>query len=126
MDQFSEILKVILQVAQVIALIYAGYKFTRKPHDTLEDKHKELEKRVDKHENRLDDIEESLLQGNDRFRDQEATNATFKSVMLAFVDFEIAYCLHTNYEFTDDLMKAKMELQDYLARGNKHEKKDRD
>ena len=73
-------------------------------------------KRVDKHDARLEDIEESLLRGNDKFREQEETNATFKTVMLAFVDFEIAYCLHTNYEFTEDLMRAKRELQDYLSR----------
>ena len=46
LNTFSDILKVLLQVAQVVALIYAGYKFTRKPHDTLDEKHKQLEKRV--------------------------------------------------------------------------------
>ena len=122
LQTFSEILKVLLQVANIAVLGYALYKFLNKPHDTLETKHEELKKRVDEHDVKIREVEKSLHQGNDKFREQDETNATFKSVMLAFVDFEIAYCLHTSYEFTDDLMRAKKELQDYLSRGGKHEK----
>lgn len=111
----SDWFKLFLQVAQVVTILYAVYKFTRKPHDSLETKQDDLKRRVDEHDMKFKEIEDSLKQGNDIFRDQEETNATFKSVMLAFVDFEIAYCLHTNYEFTDDLMKAKKELQDYVS-----------
>ena len=113
---FSEILKVFLQIANITVLGYALYKFLNKPHTNLES-------RVTTLEVELKETRQSLLQGNDKFREyeirfneQEKTNGTFKSVMLAFVDFEIAYCLHTNYEFTEDLMKAKKELQEYLAR----------
>lgn len=116
MELFSELLKVVLQVANIVIIAYALYRHLNKPHDDLEQKHEALEKRVSEHDLKIKEVEESLKQGNDRFREQEQTNATFKSVMLAFVDFEIAYCLHTNYEFTDDLMKAKKELQDYLAK----------
>lgn len=125
LQAFSEILKVFLQVANIVVLGYALYKFLNKPHDTLEEKHEELKKRVDEHDVKIREVEKSLHQGNDKFREQDETNAAFKSVMLAFVDFEIAYCLHTNYEFTDDLMRAKKELQDYLSRGGKHEKDER-
>lgn len=124
MDQLSEILKVILQVAQVIALIYAGYKFTRKPHDTLETRHEALEKRVDEHEIKIKEVEKSLKQGNDKFRKQEDTNATFKSVMLSFINFELAYCSNTGYEDNQDLLDAKRELNEYLT-GKRHEKEDR-
>lgn len=116
LQEFSDILKVLLQVANIAVLGYAAYKFLNKPHDSLESKHEELKKRVDEHDVKLKEVEESLHQGNDRFREQEQTNATFKSVMLSFVDFEIAYCLHTNYEFTEDLKKAKKELQEYLTK----------
>ena len=116
MELFSELLKVVLQVANIVIIAYALYRHLNKPHDDLAQKHEALEKRVSEHDLKIKEVEESLKQGNDRFREQEQTNATFKSVMLAFVDFEIAYCLHTNYEFTDDLMKAKKELQDYLAK----------
>lgn len=119
----KDILSIIISLATIGTLLYTLYKFSRKPHDTLEEKHAELVKRVDKHDSRLEDIEESLLKGNDKFRDQEETNASFKSVMLSFVNFEIAYCIHTGYEHTEDLMNAKHELESYLA-GKKHHEKD--
>lgn len=84
-----------------------------------------LKRRVDGHDIEIGDIKQALKLGNDRFREQEDTNATFKSVMLSFVNFEIAYCLHTNYPHTEELMDAKRELEQYLT-GNNHEKKDRD
>jgi hypothetical protein len=84
-----------------------------------------LKARVDAHDVEINDIKAALKLGNDRFREQEETNATFKSVMLSFVNFEIAYCLHTDYPHTEELMDAKRELEQYLT-GNNHEKKDRD
>lgn len=120
MNELSDVLKVILQIAQVVALLYAGYKFTRKPHDTLEMKHEALEKRVDEHDLKIKEMEQSLKQGNDKFRKQEETNATFKSVMLSFVNFELAYCSNTGYEDNQDLLDAKRELSEYLT-GKKHE-----
>lgn len=102
------IFQLILTSANIIILAYAFFKFLNKPQDTLNT-------RVTLLETELRDIKASLVQGNDKFKEQERTNATFKSVMLAFVDFEIAYCLHTNYEFTEDLMKAKQELQEYVS-----------
>lgn len=85
----------------------------------------DLKKRVDGHDIEINDIKQALKLGNDRFREQEATNATFKSVMLSFVNFEIAYCLHTNYPHTEELLEAKNELESYLT-GHKHERKNRD
>ena len=84
----------------------------------------DLKKRVDGHDIEINDIKQALKLGNDHFREQEATNATFKSVMLSFVNFEIAYCLHTNYPHTEELLEAKNELESYLT-GHKHERKDR-
>lgn len=85
----------------------------------------DLKKRVDGHDIEINDIKQALKLGNDRFREQEETNATFKSVMLSFVNFEIAYCLHTNYPHTEELLEAKNELESYLT-GHKHERKNRD
>ena len=102
------IFQLVLTSANIIILAYAFFKFLNKPQDTLNT-------RVTLLETELRDIKASIVQGNDKFKEQERTNATFKSVMLAFVDFEIAYCLHTNYEFTEDLMKAKQELQEYVS-----------
>lgn len=124
MNAFSEMLKIFLQVANVVVLGYALYKFLNKPHDTLEAKVEQLSRQVDELNIKLKEVNESLHQGNDKFRQQEETNATFKSVMLSFVNFEIAYCLHTDYPHTSELMDAKEELESYLT-GNRHEKKDR-
>lgn len=117
-SQISSGLGLFLQIAQVATILFAVYKFTRRPHDTLSDKYEDLRTRVDKIELLLADLKKSLDASHEKHRQQDKTNATFKTVMLAFIDFEIAYCLHTDYEFTDDLLRAKKELQDYLARGN--------
>ena len=108
-DAFSEILKVVLQIANIVVLGYALYKFLNKPHSTLEEK-------VNAHDVEIKEIKASLLQGNDRFREQETTNEVMQSCMLALIDFELAYCIHTSYEDTEDLMKAKTELRKHLAR----------
>lgn len=121
-QDISSALGLILQLANIVVIGYGLYKFMNKPHDTLEEKHEELVKRVDKHDIRLDDIEESLLKGNDKFRNQEETNATFKSVMLSFINFEIAYCIHTGYDNNEDLINAKRELENYLSGKRYHEK----
>lgn len=113
--QVKDILQVLLQFANIIIIGYGLYKFLNKPHDTLETKHEDLKKRVDEHDVKIKDIEDSLHQGNDKFREQKKANATFKSVMLSFIHFEIAYCIHNGYEHTEDLMEAKKELEDYLA-----------
>lgn len=116
LDGFSEILKVILQIANVAVLGYALYKFLNKPHNTLEAK-------VNEHEIEIKDIKQSLLQGNDRFREQEnsnkeqeRTNEVMQTCMLALIDFELAYCIHSNYTDTEDLIKAKDVLRRHLAR----------
>lgn len=63
----------------------------------------------------VDDIKQSLKEGNDKFRAQDKLNATFKAVNLAFIDFEIAYCQATGYKDTADLKKAKRIMQKCLA-----------
>lgn len=121
-QELKDITGLILQLANIVIIGYALYKFLNRPHDTLEEKHNELVKRVDKHDVKIEDIEEALRKGNDKFREQDEANATFKSVILSFINFEIAYCLHTDYEHTEDLMKAKNELETYLS-GKKHHEK---
>lgn len=116
LNGFSEVLKVLLQIANIVVLGYALYKFLNKPHDTLEIKHEELKKRVDEHDVKLKEVEDSLHQGNDKFRSQKDLNEVFINCMLAFIDFEMAYCAHTGYTDTEDLDKAKETLQKYLAR----------
>lgn len=114
-DAFSEFLKVLLQFANVIVLGYAAYRFLNKPHSTLEARHEALEKRVDAHDLKFKEVEESLHQGNDKFRKQADINEVFINCMLAFIDFEMAYCSATGYKDIDDLKNAKATLRKYLA-----------
>lgn len=109
LGEFSDVLKVFLQIAQVVALIYAGYKFTRKPHDSLEQRVTELE--VKQKETDL-----ALKQGNDRFRHNRSTTEVLMICMLALIDFELAFCSQTNYSKTEDLLKAKNLLREHLAK----------
>ena len=102
------ILQAFLAIGNICIMLYALKKFLSKPHDTLEDK-------VNAHEIKIKEIQISLKQGNDRFKEQETTNEVMQSCMLALIDFELAYCIHTSYEDTEDLMRAKTELREHLA-----------
>lgn len=102
-------LQLILTFGNICIIGYAFVKFLGKPHNSLE-------QRVTEHDIKIKEIESSLLQGNDRFREQDSTNEVMQSCMLALIDFELAYCIHTSYEDTEDLMKAKTELRKHLSR----------
>lgn len=115
-QDYLPILQTILATCNIIIICYGGYKFLNKPHNTLEAKHEELKKRVDEHDLKFKEVEDSLHQGNDRFRKQEDLNEVFINCMLAFIDFEMAYCSHTGYDDTEDLDNAKGTLRKYLAR----------
>jgi hypothetical protein len=115
LNSLSDILKVVLQLAQVVALIYAGYKFTQKPHDTLESRHDALEKHVVEQDLKIKDIEKSLDVSHEKHREQDRTNKVFKKIFLLLANFEVAYCTQTGFENTDDLEQAKKELEDYLT-----------
>lgn len=90
-------------------MLFAFKTFLTKPHNSLE-------QRVTTVETEVKDIKESLHKGNERFQTQEESNEMFISCMLAFIDFEIAYCTHTGYDHSEDLTKAKEILQKYLAK----------
>ena len=102
-------LSLFLNFASVCTICYAFYRFINKPREDLESRVTTLEVKVKEHD-------DSLKQGNDNFRDQKETNEMIFSVLLAFVDFEIAYCHHTGYEHDKDLLKAKDKLEVYLSK----------
>ena len=119
MNELSDILKIILQIAQVIALVYAGYKFTRKPHDTLESRITTLE--VEMREQK-----QSLLQGNDRFREndekekrQDRALTIILRGMIALINYEAQYCLTEHKTMSPELSKANEELQNFLSEQTK-------
>jgi hypothetical protein len=77
---------------------------------------KTLSGKVEEHEVRIGKIESSLFLGNDRFREQEATNEVLLRSILALVEFEIQYCITENKPISKDLEKAKDDLHAFLSK----------
>lgn len=103
------ILQTILALANICVLGYAFAKFLNRPHDTLED-------RVNAHDVEIREIKTSLLQGNDRFREQDDTNEVLIHSVLALIEFEIQYCLTEHKDMSKDLERAKEDLHNYLSK----------
>lgn len=109
-------LQTMLAIGNLCIMLWALKTFLTKPRTTLEEQVKELEKKVIALELRISDDEKSLTISHDRHREQKETNEMFITVVLAFIDFEIAFCQQTKYENTEDLLKAKATLQKYLTK----------
>lgn len=103
------VMQLILTTGNIIILAYALLKFLNRPHDTLES-------RVILLEGTVKDLRSDVLHGSERFKKQDDTNEVFINCMLAFIDFELSYCSHTDYKYTEDLDKAKDTLRKHLAR----------
>ncbi len=103
------ILEIFLAFCNSCIMLFLFKNFLAKPHNSLEE-------RVTKVEIKLDDIDESLKQGNDKFREQAEFNEVFIRCMLGFVTFETNYCLNTGYKQNEDLLKLKELLELYLAK----------
>lgn len=110
MTQISPYIDMLLKLLNVIALLYAFYKFTRKPGE-------DIVTRLAKIESKLDEMERSLNNSWNEHRAQKDTNEVMQNCVLALIDFELSYCIHTNYaEDTSDLEQAKNTLRNHLAR----------
>ncbi len=103
------IFQLALTFGNICVLAYALVKFLNRPHDTLEE-------RGNAHDVEIADIKKSLLQGNDRFREQDDTNEVLIHSVLALIEFEIAYCLTEHKEPSKDLERAKEDLHAYLSK----------
>lgn len=99
-----------VSVGTLIGLLYAFYKFTRRPQDSLEQRVSELEVKTKKHD-------EALHLGNDKFRELKEASTLIITSLIALIEFEMDYCMHHGDEnISDGLMEAKSELYRYLAR----------
>lgn len=114
--ELKDITGLILQALNLLVLIYGGYKFLNRPHDTLEKKHEELKKRVDAHDVKFDEIDKSLKLGNDKFREQDETNEALITTAFAILEFEVHYCETEHKPISKNLENAKDNLHKYLAR----------
>lgn len=108
LDAFSEILKVVLQVANIAVLGYALYKFLNKPHNSLEE-------RVTKCEQDVKDIKQSLFRGDGKFQEHERALKVLVRATIALVEFEMQYCLTEHKEMSKGLEKAKEALDEFIA-----------
>lgn len=98
-----------LKLAQIVTILYAAYKFTRKPHDSLDSRLTAVEVKLAEHEH-------SLHQGNDRFKQQDDTNEILTRCTFALLEFEVHYCETEQKPISKNLEKAKDDLHDFLAR----------
>lgn len=89
-------------------MIYGFGKFLAKPHNSLEERVNALEL---KHK----EITQSLLKGNDRFREQEKTNEVIIIALSALIDFEVHYCETEQKPISKSLERAKDDLHRFLA-----------
>lgn len=103
------VLQTVLAFFNICVLIFAFYKFLNRPHNNLQDQ-------VNAHDLEIREIKASLLQGNDRFREQEDTNQVLLHSVLALIEFEIQYCLTEHKEPSKDLERAKDDLHSYLSK----------
>lgn len=102
-------LQIALALGNLAIMIYALSKFIAKPHDSLTE-------RVTVLEVKMKEAESALRHGNDRFREQDATNEVLIHSVLALIEFEIQYCLTEHKVPSKELEKAKEDLHNYLAR----------
>lgn len=106
----------LVSICNLVVLLYAFKKFLGKPHATLAEEHKALEKRVDAQQEEIEKIKKCLEKDDDTFSDQKELNEVFINCMLAFIDVQRGYCASTGYTDTGDLERARKMLQEYLAR----------
>lgn len=107
-EKFIMIIGVVLTVLNILDKLINMKKNADAPM-------KELENRIIILEGKQKENEEKLRLGNDQFRRLYEFTKVFIQVNLAFVDFETAFCKHTNYTETADLERARKTLQDSLA-----------
>ena len=91
----------VIQCATIITLIYTLIKFAGKPHDSLDERLKNIEewkKEVDKR----------LANGNNHFDQIDEGNRVTQEAILALID----HAIDNNH--TDKLIAAKDNLQKYL------------
>jgi predicted nucleic acid-binding Zn-ribbon protein len=82
----------------------------------LDEKIKALEKRIIEQDYRLAKMEESLLHGNDKFRNIDQVLEVMLRSVFAILEFEVHYCEEEKKPISKNLERAKDDLHDYLAK----------
>lgn len=109
-----------LKMANIIAILYAAYKFTKRPQETLSERIDALEEKVEKLETEVDlrqkDFEQQLRQGNDKFRSINKSLEVLLTCTLALINFEVHYCESEHKEISEDLEEARKSLNKCLTK----------
>lgn len=101
-------INLILDIAQLCAVLYALYKFTRKPHDSLNDRITALETEIKNIKENMDNEKEK------RINLEKAVKMALHSI-LALIEFEMQYCISEHKDMSDGLKKAKEDLHEFLS-----------
>lgn len=120
-QEMLTIMQLLLAICNLSIMIYALSKFIKKPHDKLID-------RIIALEVQMEELKDSLKQGNDRFRDhsmrfekQYDTNEVLIRSVLALIEFEMQYCIEEKKGLSSGLAEAKKDLDKFLSRRYKQE-----
>ena len=109
-----------LKLANIIAILFAAYKLTKKPQESLEERVSALEKRIEKDETEADlrqkEIDLQLKKGNDKFRSISNMIEVLLTCTLALINFEVHYCETEHKDISEDLEDARKVLNKCLAK----------
>lgn len=108
MDVIMQWGQLFLMVCNICIMVYVFIKFVNKPHDTLGE-------RVQKCEEDIKDIKQSLFRGDGRFQEQDRAIKVLVRSVIALVEFEMQYCLIEHKEMSRGLEKAKEALDEFIA-----------
>lgn len=84
MTAILTVLQTLLAIGNLCIMLWALKTFLTRPHTTLEEQLKSLEKRIDAIDLVLKDIQKSLDSSHEKHRQQKDTNEVFITSMLAF------------------------------------------
>lgn len=113
---FVTIVQLLISLATLVGLLYAGYKFLRRPHETLDGEIKALKTEIETLKLEIKEVKQSLHQGNDKFRAQDEANEVIIRAVMALIRFEIHYCESEHKEMSNSLIQADEDLSAYLSR----------
>ena len=96
-----------VSLCTLIGLLYAFYKFTKKPEDDMAAEIESIKKKQAELELKIIEIERALMLGNSNFHSLKEVVEGITSGVLAIVDFEITYCARTGFDKEGDLSDLK-------------------
>lgn len=112
-QNFATIMQLLVSIGTLTGMIVALKKVLSAPSISKD-------KRLIELEIKIKDIEESLKQGNDKFRELYETTEISQSCILALIDFEIQYCISEKVQITDELKESRKKLHEFVVKNKKY------